>query len=354
MDTLGLGSAALFAVAPVLGVALGQLYRLHRLNQANIASSQQSLEALEQLARDATEARHAIVAMMGRQRVWTTLMEEQLAEHTRTREKAVETVRKLEEKKVAVVRTYSHDLRSPLTVIRCAVAMLENYGSFGLRRDQAELYKDLAIAVNKMEHILHELMAAVSRETGANRRVPERIDVHAFADQVRRQLRAFAYGRDIRVSAFCTREAPESIETDRLLFDRIMDNLVTNAVKYTEKGSIVVEIDGVPGYLTFKISDTGRGISDDEIDHIFEPGGSSASTRAAESYGIGLSVVVKLLDDIGGLLEVQSKPHVGTTFWVYFPVKVRTTPIPRKTGEDEDESGPITRVVTIRRQADHS
>ncbi|MBW2735422.1 MAG: ATP-binding protein, partial [Deltaproteobacteria bacterium] len=92
-------------------------------------------------------------------------------------------------------------------------------------------------------------------------------------------------------------------------------------MKYTGSGSIVVELDGQPKMLSIKISDSGCGIEPEAFEQIFQPGGSDQRSRAVGSYGLGLSVVVRLLAHIGGRLEVMSKPQVGTTFWVFVPVK---------------------------------
>jgi two-component system sensor histidine kinase EvgS len=162
-------------------------------------------------------------------------------------------------------------------------------------------------------------------------------------------MRALVLGRDIRVSVFKTREAPEQIHIDTLVFERVIDNLFTNAAKYTERGSIVVELDGIPGFLTLKVSDTGCGIEEADIAHIFRPEGSAPERRSSHSLGIGLSVVIRLLQQIGGRLEVMSKPAQGTTFWAHFPIQgsesahaPRSVPLP---GDDEV----VHQVVTIRR-----
>jgi signal transduction histidine kinase len=139
------------------------------------------------------------------------------------------------------------------------------------------------------------------------------------------------------------------VVTDPLLFDRVLDNLLTNAAKYTERGSIVVELDGTPDYLVIKVSDTGRGIDPDMLETTFRPGGSDRLSRAKDSYGIGLSVVVHLLAQVGGQLEVMSKPAHGTTFWVRFPLKMRSTPPPTKRERQEPFGDALKRVVTIRR-----
>ena len=98
--------------------------------------------------------------------------------------------------------------------------------------------------------------------------------------------------------------------------------------------------------LTLKLSDTGHGIAPADVDRIFRPRPPGEPKRP-NSYGIGLSSVVRLLAQIGGRLDVMSKPEVGTTFWAHFPA----APPEQKrlhAGDDNLESM-ITRVVTIRK-----
>ncbi len=172
--------------------------------------------------------------------------------------------------------------------------------------------------------------------------IAEPVDTAPLAESLRRRLRALAGDGGIRISVISTREAPPTINVDRMVLDRVMDNLLTNAVKYTDRGSIVLEIDGTPGFLTIKLSDTGRGIEPGDMHKIFHAGGSDPNARSFNSHGIGLSVVVRLLDRIGGKLEVMSLPGRGTTFWVHFPVESPVT-------SQEDQTDPTDRVVTIRK-----
>jgi signal transduction histidine kinase len=101
------------------------------------------------------------------------------------------------------------------------------------------------------------------------------------------------------------------------LLNRIVDNLLTNAAKYTTSGSLILEVGGRPGMLILQLSDTGRGIAEADIESIFAP--RANHIRTAESQGVGLSGVVDLLRRIGGRIEVMSKVDVGTTFWVHVP-----------------------------------
>jgi signal transduction histidine kinase len=150
------------------------------------------------------------------------------------------------------------------------------------------------------------------------------------------------YGKPIRSSVFRVREAPDRVIVDPMVLDRILDNLLTNAAKYTETGSVMLEVGGTPGHLTLKVSDTGRGMAPERLEKAFVSGATSAGDRAANSYGIGLSVVVDLLRRIGGRVEVMSKKDVGTTFWVHVPIEVQP---PR----DGERDRPGSEVLTIRK-----
>ena len=113
-----------------------------------------------------------------------------------------------------------------------------------------------------------------------------------------------------------------------------------------------MELDGTPGHLVIKVSDTGRGIAPEDLDLIFQPGGSSVESRRGDSFGVGLSVVVQLLDQMGGRLEVMSRPGSGTTFWVDFPL---AAPEDRASRPDTPDGGvesvdlAVNRVVRVRK-----
>lgn len=326
------------ALASVCGATLGQLWELRRANRDNLEFAKESHGALEQLAGEESAARHELVALTQRQNEWSALMEQQLNERATALEKVIEQLEETRQEHITVLRGMSHDLRSPLTVLRTVA----DYSKLKEGQPVAEDLLDAQIgAVDRMDQILRELMDS-SSATPHGRPVEELL-VGDLTAQLRNQLRALTFGRDIRASVFCSREAPDLIQVDRLFFSRILDNLLSNAAKYTERGSIVVELDGQPGFLSIKISDSGRGIKPDEIEGIFQAGGSDENDRAPGSYGVGLSVVVRLLRRIDGRLEVMSKPAVGSTFWVFVPIKPQDKSMPeRKT------KGPLADVVRIR------
>jgi signal transduction histidine kinase len=214
-------------------------------------------------------------------------------------------------------------------------------------------------AAAQLEGMLTKLMEVATQDPGFVRLVPEPHPVAPLAEMFRRRLKALVHGRDIKVSVFCTREAPDEIVIDPVVFDRVVANFLTTAAKYTHRGSILLEISGtpfspadgdpspVPAFLTLKLSDTGEGISSTDFDRIFRPRSGNAPSSRPDSYGVGLSNVVRLLAQIGGRIDVMSKPAVGTTFWAHFPVK--PMPAKRASSGDENLDAMITSVVTIRK-----
>jgi signal transduction histidine kinase len=350
---VGLPPGYELASLPALGLLLGTVFELHRTNRANLGVVEEINEGLRQLAREDASARQELLALHHRERDWTRLMEEQVAERAAAHRGVLARIQELQEARMVTLRGFSHDLRNPLVVLRMNAQYLQENRRL-LDGDGQSAVDDIGRAVDRMQRLLGDLMEwAGTPGEGFVQLAPQRLQVPHLTERIRRQLRAYVHGRDIRVSVFSTREAPETIETDLVVFDRVLDNLLTNAAKYTERGSIVVEVGGMPGFLTIKLSDSGRGIREDQLDRIFRAGGSEAASRQSGSYGIGLSIVVQLLAQVGGRLDVMSKPGIGTTFWIHLPV---SPPAPRESGEVRSSStppsasdDPLRNVVTIRK-----
>lgn len=329
-----------------LGGLLGRFYELRRAQRINLAYEAERAEAVELLARRAGEAHREILALTARQAQWNRELEFEIASRTGAFEQLLSNLESLHDERERAVRGLSHDAKSPLTVALCSTEML-----LKLDPDSPKWGEVLArqgAALRSLDSLLSRLMETVASSAPPPRRA-ERIAVPPLVEILRRRLSAMVLGRPISVTAFSTREAPESIEADPLFFDRVLDNLMTNAAKYTVRGSIVVEVTGTPGYLTVKISDTGRGIAPEQIEQIFQPAGSRPQERAPNSHGLGLSVVVQLLAEVGGKLEVMSKLGSGTTFWVHFPLASVPAQHPRRAEATAPSEELVAKVVRIRK-----
>lgn len=335
---LGLDPAHLAWLPPIVGGLIGHVREMRRVNRHNVATGQRAHELLRAVAEDDAEARRELMELHKRQDEWLRFMEEQLAERSAAREEVVERIRRFEQSAQTTIKGLSHDLRNPLQSLLMEAEVLARH------RDVlgADLVDEHVEAVRRIQQLLGELMRFVTAERMQIELSPEPIEIDQLTERLRRQLRALVHGKPIRTSVFRVREAPDRVVVDPMVLSRILDNLLTNAAKYTETGSIVLEVGGTPGHLTLKLSDTGRGMEPERLERAFIGGATSPNERAAHSYGVGLSVVVDLLRRIGGRVEVMSKEGVGTTFWVHVPLEPGSP-------QQSSREAPQFDVVTIRK-----
>lgn len=133
-------------------------------------------------------------------------------------------------------------------------------------------------------------------------------------------------------------------ETDAIRLQQVLDNLITNAIKYTSKGTITLGVhllkkDGRE-VLEFYVSDTGKGIPADKLRIIFERFRQVEEQEYREGAGLGLSISKALVELLGGAISVASEPGKGTTFSFtipYLPVKTITAPAPVKTASEQPD-----------------
>jgi signal transduction histidine kinase len=345
----------------LLGATVGYLLEVRRTERVNERTRQEVMGAFRDLAYGESDARRELLEMHQRQKDWTRLVEEEMNARAAAIQHAVSDVQEVHSARASTLLGFSHDLRNPLQVIQMSAEYLDGTPTIKSDSDARDALGAIQQSVDRMRRMLGDLVRVTKAQRDFVQMTPQAVLVPALTDGLRRRLRALVHGRDVRGTVFATREAPSELQIDPLALDRILDNLLTNAAKYTDRGSIVVELDGTPGFLVLKVSDTGCGIPPDALDRIFEPGGSSVRSRRGDSFGVGLSVVVQLLDQIGGKLEIMSRPGAGTTFWVYLPLEVRAERLSNVPSTMESAGaevvpirafspgGALSRVVTIRK-----
>jgi len=340
-----LASPYLWGLTPILGAALGYIFELRRANRHNLQVADDINTGLAQVVVENQETQQEILLLHQRQKDWSRRLEEQVEQRTRASEDLSRRLHNLLTEQTSALKGVSHDMKNPLTVVLQTAEEMANV----LTPENRWMAEEQQNAVQRIRSLLDDMLEfETSGDVSSLQFIPETVDTKPLEESLRRRLRALAGGKGLRISVISTREMPGCILVDRMVLDRVVDNLLTNAVKYTEQGSIVLELDGKPGFLTIKLSDTGRGIKDEDMLKIFQEGGSDPVTRSGNSHGLGLSVVVKLLDRIGGKLEVMSLPGRGSTFWVHFPVEPQGMDV-EKQSDDKDRKCPTDRVVTIRR-----
>ncbi len=337
-----------------LGGTLGMIWELRRTNRVNLEYAEETNRGLQELAGRYVETMDETLQWNKRERQWNRAMAAQAVERQQRFDEARDQASSMFERRNTQVRSFSHDMRNPLAVLK----MGREEFSLRLTPDDdegREILGEFDQAIRRMEQLLHDFLESSKGEGDLVQLRRSTLEVRPLTDRLRRRAKVHVMHRDIRVAVFQTREAPSSIETDEVVFDRVVDNLLTNAARYTDSGSIVVELSGIPGFLEVKVSDTGIGIEPERMESIFRVGETAGrmledGERRVESgaYGLGLPIVVRLLDQIGGRLQVMSKVGRGTTFRAYFPENLPEEPTSNG-GEPLEEI--IRRVVTIKRSA---
>jgi signal transduction histidine kinase len=329
---------------PLVGASIGMAIELRRTLREYQRFSQETARDSEKVVEAHARAVDEVLALHERSQRRNEELELQVEERAAKLNAVVTGMKQVAEHRLTRLRSLTHDLRNPLTALRMVVEILRREAGQEKAAEEVELIKQ---SVEKMLGLVEDLGALAVDGSDSPVPAPQPVDVADLSERIRRQLRATVTGRDIRVSVFKTREAPLSISVVRPLLERLVDNLLTNAAKYTDRGSIVVEVSGAPGALALKISDTGRGISHDRIEQIFLGGQADANPAIGDSRGFGLGIVARLLDQLDGRLEIMSEPGVGTTLWIYVPVE----PAPRGDSKNELQEpldGVVRRVVKVR------
>jgi signal transduction histidine kinase len=215
----------------------------------------------------------------------------------------------------------SHELRTPLNIIIGYGSLLRD-GEFGnLNDEQVHVMRLLEQNAQQLLDLINATLDLSRLESG---RLPidlQDVDVAALVAEVEAELQPVADGKLSVTFAAALSPGLGALHTDPGKLKLILKNLIGNAFKYTDAGSITLRAEGDAGGVRFEVSDTGVGIAPEVLPHIFEPfrQGSSGLSRTHGGVGLGLYIVSRLLELLGGSISVSSTPGAGTTFCFQLP-----------------------------------
>ncbi|TVY07386.1 hybrid sensor histidine kinase/response regulator [Paenibacillus cremeus] len=212
----------------------------------------------------------------------------------------------------------SHEFKAPLqSVITISQSMLED-PRHPLAPEQSEKLELVLSVTKKLSQLVFDILDLSKLKQGDLMVNPIAVDVRSTVEMV---LRIFSYltaGKDVQLINSVPEQLPNAL-ADENRFRQILNNLVDNAVKYTDRGTIEVLAVEQDGWLEISVQDTGSGIAPDELQHIFEPFQSFESTPA-HSFGLGLSIVKQLVELQHGRITVASVKGKGSVFTFSLPV----------------------------------
>jgi len=242
----------------------------------------------------------------------------------------------------------SHELRTPLNAIIGYSEMLaEEAEDEGNEAALADL-KKIHGAGRHLLSLISDVLDISKIEAGKVRLVIDEVDIASLIDEIHTTAVPLAAKHGNRLTVHCPRTIG-TLSTDELRLRQILLNLLSNACKFTENGQISLAVERRPGgpgevdSVLFQVTDTGIGMSPEQMRRIFQPfqQAEAATTRKYGGTGLGLTISRRLCEMMGGNVDVESTLGEGTTFSVRLP-----TVVPEKALARDDVSGELTLPLT--------
>lgn len=238
-----------------------------------------------------------------------------LAEESEARRAALERERELVRVRDEILGVVSHDLRSPLTTIALSTQLIP-----GSSPDEANEHVDtILVTTRRMERLIQDLLDVTRADHGSLPIRRERLDPATVARQVVAAHEPIAAAARITLESTIDDGTPLVMgDPDRLA--QALSNLLGNAIKFTpERGIVRLAVRNGSGRVLFEAEDSGPGIAETDLPHLFEPFWQAKKT-AHLGAGLGLKITRAIVEAHGGTIEVRNAPGRGASFTFWVPV----------------------------------
>jgi two-component system, OmpR family, phosphate regulon sensor histidine kinase PhoR len=229
--------------------------------------------------------------------------------------------KELDRMKTDFVNMVAHELRSPLVSVRQLQTVLLEGMAGPLGEKQGDFVRRGVRKIDSLLELINDLLSVARLEGGRLVQQPVRVDVSEIIAELVGLFEQRA--RDQRVTLTCTCECPLPVHADPGNIEKVLNNLISNAINYSPEGGRVSVCARPAGqFVEIAVSDTGVGIPSEELPRIFEKfyRVKHPKTRHVNGTGLGLSLVKGIVDGCRGKVEVESSPNQGSTFRVLLPL----------------------------------
>ena len=212
--------------------------------------------------------------------------------------------------------TVSHDIRTPLNAI-CGFAEVLELGVEG-EEERKSYVSSIRSSGKLLLELINDVLDLSKLESGKMEIAPEPTDIKHLVDEVVSAFQVVKSSKGVEVAAEFD-EIPEFVQLDPQRVRQILFNLIGNAMKFTDRGSITVRLGMKGKTLVMSVADTGRGIPADKLDMILQPYVQVSADKGASGTGLGLPICKQLVELMGGVMRVESEVGVGSTFTLEIP-----------------------------------
>jgi signal transduction histidine kinase/CheY-like chemotaxis protein/HAMP domain-containing protein len=331
---------------------------LQAQNEALVRSEQQ-LQAQQEELHVSNEELERQATTLEAQRSALVVKNEELLRAQETIEQKASELARASKYKSEFLANMSHELRTPLNSIMILAKILASNDDGALGAKQVEFANVIHKSGDELLTLINDILDLTKIEAGKQELVYGPMTPSEAADYVRQMFAPLAVQKGLAFEVDLAPGLPPEFRTDRMRLEQILKNLLSNAIKFTERGRIDVRIAKPPeGHkllaaapdeeaIAFAVTDTGVGIAPDKQQIVFEAfaqadGGTS---RKFGGTGLGLAIARQLAFRLGGEIQLESEPGVGSTFVFYLPTRE-----PRR--RPASTPAPPAPVLTASRRAD--
>ncbi len=232
---------------------------------------------------------------------------------------AIELAENANNAKSQFLASMSHEIRTPLNGV---VGMSDMLSSTRMTRDQKDFVNTIQSSAKTLLALIENILDISKIEAGKTEQESVDFDLHELINSIAMMLFPQAESKDVTCKLHISADVPFRLNGDSIHLRQILINLIGNATKFTEKGSIEVSVSSQPTRenlvkLRFEIKDTGIGISKEEQEKIFDTftQADQSINRKFGGTGLGTAISKKLVDLMGGSIGVESVKNQGSTFW---------------------------------------
>ena len=245
----------------------------------------------------------------------------------------------------------SHELRTPLNSILLLSRLLSENTSENLNAEQVEYARVIRNSGQGLLELIDEILDLSRIESGKLQLEPSLIFVSDIVEDMRMLFEPLAKDRNLELKLIVEGGTPEQLETDKTRLEQILKNLLSNAFKFTPKGSITLRIapsSVQKGSIAFSVKDTGIGIPEDKHQLVFEAfqQADGSTRRQYGGTGLGLSISRELVRLLGGEISLTSAPGEGSEFVVFIP-QFKTLPTASSSSSPKEPSVAEAAATTV-------